>query len=335
MSRRSLVKLNGGSAAGHPVAVVTGSSGFIGRHLVQWLTESGWQVECLIRPDSADQPIPGASRKVADLSGPIDPAVLRGADAVFHLGGVTRAVSDRSFWRGNVEPTSALLAATAREAPHARFVYFSSQAAAGPASSAHHPITEASPAHPIEVYGRSKLAAEALVRAAPVPWTILRPASVFGRGDRDFAMLFRQIRLGAALYATDPEGLVSVIHVSDVVRAAVEAATHRAAVGETYFLTSEPPRSWRELYRAAAQTSGHDPVELRVPRPVVAVAALVGDLAGWISGRPALINSRKLQLAVPRYWICSGARAAEQLGFRARVTVEEGFRDYVPAAGTG
>jgi nucleoside-diphosphate-sugar epimerase len=282
--------------------------------------------------------LPGIERRVVDYSaGWVDPGTVSGADALFHLGGITRALSTGDFRRGNVVPTRLLLEAAAASAGGVgRFVLMSSQAAFGPASSAHEPVTETTEPRPVEEYGQSKLAAEEAVQGSGVPFTILRPAAVYGAGDRDFALLFKQVRMGVALYATDPDGMVSVIHISDVIRGTVAAALDEGSLGESYFLTSEPPVSWRELYAIAASVAGRKPVELRVPEAMSRIAAKVGDVIGVATGRLPLVNSRKMELARARYWICSGAHAAGRLGFRAGVPLEEGLRDYVrPKGGAG
>ena len=76
---------------------------------------------------------------------------------------------------------TAELAAAARAAGIRRLVFMSSiRAQSGPTSD--HPLTEADPPRPTDAYGRSKLAAEEAVRAANVPFTILRPVLVYGPG---------------------------------------------------------------------------------------------------------------------------------------------------------
>ena len=60
-----------------------------------------------------------------------------------------------------------------------RFVFISSIGAQSGTTS-DHPLSEADVPRPAKIYGRAKLAAEAAVRAAGVPYTILRPVLVYG-----------------------------------------------------------------------------------------------------------------------------------------------------------
>src|SRR5438046_10135796 len=80
------------------------------------------------------------------------------------------------------------------EATHevgARLVHVSSLAAAGPASAAA-PRAEDDPPNPLTPYGRSKLASEEIVTRTPgLAGTILRPAAVYGAGEREPLALFR------------------------------------------------------------------------------------------------------------------------------------------------
>ena len=135
------------------IAVVTGSSGFIGSRLVEALVWRGWTVRRLARAGkplaeaaaggAEPKPKPGAptplgtsETHVVDFARPEtlerSPA-LDGADVIFHLAGVTKARTDEAFRAGNVAPTRALLDAIAARAQRGersprRFVLVSSQA---------------------------------------------------------------------------------------------------------------------------------------------------------------------------------------------------------------
>jgi nucleoside-diphosphate-sugar epimerase len=332
------------------IAVVTGSSGFIGSRLGDALVWRGWTVRRLLRAGAAPADAaataarkPGAPTPLGTLETHAvdyarpetvrDSPALDGADVVFHVGGVTKARSDEEFRAGNVAPTRALLDAlgdrVARgERRPRRFVLVSSQAAAGPAAGPGQPITEDDAPRPFEAYGRSKLEAETLVRehAAGLPWTIVRPAAVYGPGDVDFLALFRQAAHGVGVYPGAREARLSIVYVDDLVDALIRAGTSPAGAGRLYFVEGGDV-SWREVYRAAAAAARHPlRVELDVPSWVLAAAGRAGDTVWRLTGRTTLVNSQKVALGKPRWWLCSGERAREELGVVSRVSLVDGAK---------
>ncbi|MDQ3949127.1 MAG: NAD-dependent epimerase/dehydratase family protein, partial [Gemmatimonadota bacterium] len=319
--------------------VVTGSRGFIGSHLVEALVAEGARVRCLLRA--------GTTPELAAISGGAieqvvvdydDPSTLEktraldGGDYVFHLGGVTKGVGQREFDAGNIVPTARLidaLFARRHDGQLKRFVFVSSQAAAGPARSLDEPRDEAQPEQPIEEYGRSKLAAERVVasRGDRIPFTVARPSAVYGPRDRDFLVVFRQARHGVGLYPASRDRYLSVIHVRDVVRGMLAASRSAEAAGRTYFLTAEPPVSWRDVYRAAGAAVGRRMTEINIPQTLIDAAGVLGDVHAWLTGTPTLVTRQKITLSKAEYWVCSSARAQRDFGFRAGIGLREGMRE--------
>src|SRR6185312_15707784 len=147
--------------------------------------------------------------------------------------------------------------------------------------------------------------------------SIVRPAAVYGPGDKDFLALFRLARLGVALHAGNRDQMISIIHVSDVADGILCAATHPSAANGVYFLADDAAVTWAQCFRLAARSAGRSlAVDVEAPRALINAGARVGDAFARITGRTPLLSSHKTALAAPRYWLCSNERAKKELGFR-------------------
>jgi nucleoside-diphosphate-sugar epimerase len=318
------------------IAVVTGSTGFIGSHLVDALLERGATVRALARVEtpeaSLDARVQHWRADLTDDRSVRESGVWEGATHVFHLAGATKRRTLGQFRFANVVPTANLLAAAAARAGNAppRVVLVSSQAAAGPAQSAERPVREDDPPAPIEGYGRSKLEAETAARPydGRLPVSIVRPAAVYGPRDRDFLRVFRLAARAVAIHAVPRDNVCSIVHVRDVVAGILLAAERPEAVGRTYFLANERPITWRELYRAIASAASVAPaLELQLPLGAIALAGLAGDVVSALTGWHSLANGNKTRLAHPRWWVCDASRARAELGWRESVGLQEGVRE--------
>lgn len=292
------------------IAAITGANGFIGWHVCDRFAANGWTVRPIVRRDIEHG-------RVGEL--------VDGADVVVHVAGATRAPSAAMLREANVELTRRVVALS-RERRVRRFIFISSQAAAGPASSARDAVSEESVPAPVEAYGRSKLEAESVVESArDLEHVIVRPASVYGPGDKDFLAMFRLARFGLAIHPGNRPQLVSIVHVHDLVDAIAAAAT-TSAVNRTFFVANDEPVSWRELFRMAAECAGRTIVaDVNLPRPLVRAGAKIGDAVALLRRRAGLLTSEKAVLAQPEYWICSNARAKRELGFASRIDLATGL----------
>jgi nucleoside-diphosphate-sugar epimerase len=313
-------------------AIVTGATGFIGRHLVEALAASGQEVRCLTRGPTAADSRPGVSTyRVdygrSDLS--LADHVLSGAETVFHLAGATRAVSAAAYNAANVGVTERLIDRLVTLGERPRFVLVSSQAAAGPARDAEHPKSETDPDAPIEDYGKSKLAAERtlLARGSDFPATVIRPVAVYGPGDRDFLSIFAMARRGLAVYPGIRHSSLNTVYVADLVAAMKAAAQSAKTIGKTYFLGDDAAHQWTEIYRTIAEVVGQgNAMEVSVPRGLIGFAGAIGDLVGGLTGKPTIVNRSKAILAMPKYWLCTSAAARRDFGFATPTSLRDGMR---------
>lgn len=237
------------------VLAITGGTGFVGSCLIELALGAGHRVRALTRREQPARDgiewVPGSLDDAAALQ-----TLATGADAVIHVAGVVNAPTRDGFVRGNIDGTAAMLAA-AQAAGVRRFVHVSSLAAREPR---------------LSTYGWSKAEAEALVMAAPLDWTIVRPPAIFGPGDREMLELFRMARWGLALLPS--AGRLSVIEVSELGRLLLAlAATHDCRT--ILEVDDGRPGGWthREFAHALGVAVGRRVLALRVPRPLLMATA--------------------------------------------------------------
>jgi len=295
------------------IVAITGANGFIGRHLCERFTASGETVRQIVR---------------RDLESPSIGDMFDGVDVVVHAAGATRAPTRALLRASNVGLTRRVIDLALR-AKVARFVFVSSQAAAGPASFIDAPVSEDMSPAPIEAYGRSKLDAEHAVRAVEgMSWVIVRPASVYGPGDRDFLSMFRLAGWGVALHPANRRQWISIAHVRDVVDGIVCAASAPHAHGGVFFLANDAPVQWADLFRSAARAAHRSLiVDLEIPSWLVGLGATSGDVLARVAGSAGLLTTEKVALTKPQFWICTNERAKRELGFSPRIGLHEGFRE--------
>jgi nucleoside-diphosphate-sugar epimerase len=258
-----------------------------------------------------------------------------GVDYVFHLAGATTAPSRQKFFEWNAEGTRRLAEAVSEVNPGLkRFVFVSSLAAGGPARGTEI-RRETDPDQPVSAYGESKKAGEeALLEfRARFPISIVRPPMVYGPRDQATLVIFRTAARG--LYPSlptsgspDRKKHYSTIHVSDLVRGIVQAATVdplQVDSGEIFYLAHESTDSYDEIMEWVAEKLKKPLVRVKVPKWALVSAAHVSGWFGRFAKKPPHLNPDKLNEILADYWTCSPEKAKVKLGFHAEYDMRKGM----------
>lgn len=313
--------------------LVTGASGFIGARLVGQLLDQGRAVRCLVRAEPARLPLrhPGVELVKGDVTRPetLAPAVA-GADCVIHAAGMSWGCRASDFYTHNADGTRNLLEACAATGRIRRFVYVSSQAAAGPAGPAR-PAREADPPRPVSVYGLSKLAAERHVAAfqSRVSAVVVRPSAVYGPGDRAFLQFFRLAQRGFLVDFGPGERHVSLCYVDDLAGGLIAALDSQGPPGSVYFMADPEPYAWRAVEGMVGGLLGVRARRIVVPTWVFKAGALIGQAFGAVTHQPATLNRLRAPDLLARDWCCDAARARRDLGYAPRIDLTEGLHKVV------
>lgn len=299
-------------------AFVTGATGFVGSHLASALVSGGWLVKAVVRASSSLVRLPRGC--AVERTGFDSPAALRaameGADAIFHIAGATSARCQEEFDSANALVTRAVAGAWRDSAPSAPFVLVSSQSASGPCGEG-----------PMTPYGRSKLAAEAVVRRCEGGWVIVRPPAVFGPGDEATAPLFRMASRGFFLSPPGRGSGFSLVYVKDLVELLAGLPEHSSVRR----ITLEPSYGrifgWSEFRRALEAAAGRRLLHLVLPAPLVIAAGFLSETAGVLTGRCPVFDRHKSREFLASGWTCDVEPVERLTGWKADTPLEEALRE--------
>jgi dihydroflavonol-4-reductase len=309
-------------------SLVTGGTGFIGRHVVSALLRRGDFVRVL---DCAVpfEPLPGVEfihGSILDCDA-VDRA-LDGIDNVFHLAAIAHLWTPdvAAFDVVNRQGTETMLAAAADRRVR-RFVHCSTETVLLPPRGAERAVDEATALTLADMagpYSRSKyLAEQAAIAAARdgLPVVIVNPTLPIGRGDRRFtpptAMLALYLR-GTSRFFLDC--VLNLVDVRDVA-AGMLLAGERGRPGERYILGGE--NMWlRQVATMLGRMSGRETRKWSVPGALALAAGHVGEwVADNITHRPPIANAEGVRLAL-RSAHFDNAKARRELGYAPRPVLD-------------
>lgn len=293
---------------------ITGANGFVGSNLAIKLS-ADYDVVCLVRSNSDLQLLPENANIVKIDYDDLDAisAVLNDCDVLIHGAALTRARDWRTFKKINIDLTQNLLRLSG---DLQQFIFISSQAAAGPAASREAPVLEEDVCHPVSMYGKSKLQAEMIIRQqAAIPWTIIRPVSVFGPGDRDFLYYFKLVSRHFAPLIGFKEKIFNFIYIDELIELIAKTVLNPKAANETFFAANSNTYSMDQFIRAIEAAVSKKSLHLPIPLFLLYPAALAAEFFSRISGKPPLINRQKIKEFRQNNWIVDTQKASSLLAF--------------------
>lgn len=310
--------------------LVTGAQGFIGAKLTQLLSQQCFQVRTLTRNATNDKTDNYSINLAIDecLT-----SLCANIDTIFHLAGKVHALAETQqdeaeYFQINTEGTRKLLEA-AKSAGVKKFIYFSSIKAVG--ESNQQPMDETVDIAADTPYGQSKYAAEQLVlHGGYVPHpVVIRPSMVYGNTEKgNLPRMIQAIRRSVFPPLPEMHNRRSMVHVEDVVQAALLAAELPQAAGQIYIVTDDNAYSTRQIYDWIRAALGKSPQNWHIPMLMLTVAAKTGDTIGRLTGRRFPFDSAALDKLTGSAWY-SSAKIQRELGFRPRHSLRSSLADIV------
>lgn len=318
-------------------ALVTGGTGFLGSFLVRsWADRFGDEsVVCLV--PAGGTPAEVATRTALELEGiqcvegdlcktPVATGLDGPWDVVFHLAAATNTSwSEEQLAPINVQGTQNLLDTLKGQLRNKRIVFTSTSAAVDRACRPRGPLDENSPCVPRTAYGRTKLAAENIIKdrcaREGAHYTIARLTTLYGPGVRTGMVPvlvegLRESRLSARL---NWPGRASMLFVEDAVRLLAFLAESPQAADQTFFLSSGEAIRIGDLVRKLADLDPDAARPIRLPRWLWGIAR---GLA-WTPGINRIIPWRLLHILHDGLW-CDNSKVQKICPFEL-VKLDEGL----------
>ncbi len=311
-------------------SLVTGGTGFIGSHLVEALLGQGDEVRCLVREGRPRQWIRGLNVEI--VHGDCTDfqslrSAVEGADQIYHVAGITKALHHSAFYNTNTGGTENLIRACVERNPNLqRFVYLSSQAAVGPCRGGGLSV-ETDPCLPVSHYGWSKRHGEEAVLKVRDRFSvvILRACAVYGPRDQDFLPFFRSIGMGIQIGLWGMEQRLSLCYVSDLVSALLATGKNEISSGEIFFVSDGHAYTWQDLGTTIAEALGVRTIRVRLPVSVFRWSAGVADWISRRSGRPRVFGRERYQELIQLNWSCDSRKAMSELDLSASYDLKRGI----------
>jgi len=309
--------------------LVTGATGFVGSHVADALLAKGHRVRVTTRRSSKLAWLDGKNveRVEGDLrDGRGLDRACDGIEVVYHVAGVINAPRDEDYRAGNWLATKNMVEA-AIAAKVRRFIQVSSLAAGGPTADGR-PVTEEMTPKPISIYGKSKLEGEleAMKHRGEIEVAAVRPPVVYGPRDSGLLDMYKVLTTGVKPQF-GAEKFISIVHVTDLVRGIMACGEQAAAAGECFYVCNQAWHAQGQVMDFILAALGKKAVGVGIPDRVVRFLGGVAEDTAKLVGKHSMFNRDKaLEMTQPA-WICSPAKAAKVLGWRAEIEIEAGLRE--------
>ncbi|MEM9423750.1 MAG: NAD(P)-dependent oxidoreductase [Spirochaetota bacterium] len=317
--------------------LVTGASGFIGRHLCARLLDLGYEVTAHYRRNEPPESLRALEKQGLRLwhrdfsAGPISlPADF---DQVIHSAAMVSDWGSREdFASATIDTTTKLLQAL-KGTSCKRFLYVSSVIIYGLGGPHNDTTEELGPYYPPRyLYPEYKrkaelfLAEQAATQSGPEV-VIARLSVVYGPGDYNKSyVILDALQKGLIVNIARGRALCSPIYIDDAIRGIIRVL-EQGRGNEAYNITTEKAISWREFFAVMARQMGVRPPRFSLPLAVaIALGALLEDIFRFfrIKVAPPLTRYRVAQLRWDNTF--SPQKAREELGFTEEVSFTEGVR---------
>lgn len=319
-----------------PAILITGASGFIGKHLAELAIKKGYAVHALVRKTSKTEELKrlGANILYGDLAhtksilnvfGELYDTGLK-IDYIIHAAALTKAKTEKDFLNSNVKTTQHLLAAVEQFGLRLKkFIFISSLAASGPQHLG--AVIEKDQNSPITRYGKSKLQAERIVRSfQTIPHIILRPTAVYGPGEKDLLSVFKIVSKGINPSIGFSRQELTFIYVKDLVELILSALITEEK-NKTYFITDSAVYKKTDFADTISGSTGKRTIKITLPLFLIRSISLITEYGARMFGKQSALTLEKYKELTAKSWNCNVEDTFKELNYFPAYTLKTGIEE--------
>ena len=316
--------------------LITGASGFIGKHLVKLCIERGFAVHALVRKTSDVTYIKslganilngdlGSTKNILKVIVELTGLGLT-VDYIIHAAALTKAKSEKEFFETNAKSTLHLLAAIEQaKLKLKKFIFISSLAASGPEILGK--LIGKDHDQPITQYGKSKLQAERIVKSyETIPYVILRPTAVYGPGEKDLLSVFKIVNKGFNPSLGFNKQELTFIYVKDLAELILAAVTSEQ-VNKTYFITDAKIYDKTEFATTISHFIEKKVMRVKLPLALVKGISFFAENISSAFGKQSPLTLEKYKELTAESWNCDVEDTFKELNYTPVYSLAEGIKE--------
>lgn len=281
--------------------LITGGTGFIGRHLILRLLKEGKEIRCLVRPSSNKAKrleVMGVQLVEGDVTdADAVKEAVKGCDTVYSLVGLLYEPKGYTFEAVHGEGVKNIVAAC-KALGVKRLIHISALGTSPEAGSRYH---------------KTKLAGEEAIKASELDYTIFRPSVIFGQDDA-FINLFVPLirRLPVVGIISSGNYKMQPLYIEDLITCMADSLNNDKTLGQTYEIGGGEALTFNEIIRnitmAMNKKRRHLHIPLVIARPVAKILELFPH--------PLITTDQLIMLLSDN--VCDNSKAVETFGLQLK-----------------
>ncbi len=292
---------------------MTGSTGFIGKKIVQCLLNEGHVVTSIIRNESkkklfdSDKNLSFIISSLSDFSSSLVNAFGE-ADIILHCAGSVKGRSPNDFQTANIDAIQNFANLAKRFANKPGFILISSMAARQPK---------------LSDYSLSKWKGEQVLCSSSFKWVTLRPTAVYGPGDKALTPLLKMIARGICPDIFRAFQKLSILHIDDLVLDVLEIVQNL----EKYLFKKIEVHDgkvdgyqWSEIIKALR--GNRRLVIIPIPSNVLKLIAIINHYLSAVVGYKPMLTLGKVRELHHPDWRCDSSLKYLETRLKNRITLD-------------